>query len=98
MRKFCQQCDNVFNSKNKNQIYCSPECRSAATKDKILQRYKQSKVKARMGKERLCAGGCGVALSIYNDAGFCNACSIHNKKLQQTLKEIKRYFDYEQMD
>jgi hypothetical protein len=96
--KYCIQCDNQFVTKNKNQIYCSAECRSVATKEKILQRYKYSKTQSRLGKTRLCAGGCGTKISIYNDAGFCESCGMSNKKLNQALKEIKRYFDYEQMD
>jgi hypothetical protein len=96
LSKFCKLCDNHFESSNKNQIYCSPECRTIATKEKIVQRYKVSKVRSRTGKSRKCAGGCGIDISIYNDVGFCNTCMMSKKKLDQTLKDIKGLFDYEQ--
>ena len=98
MKKFCQYCDEQFDTKNKNQIYCSVVCREFATKEKIAERYRKTKVKSRFGKKRLCAGGCGMHLSAYNDEGFCNNCLISNKKLKEVLKEIKGYFDYEQVD
>jgi hypothetical protein len=96
MIKYCQWCDKQFSSSNKNQIYCNAECRKLATKQKILQRYKVTKVKSRSGKERKCAGGCDTTLSIYNDVGFCNTCMMSKRKLDQALKEIKDYFDYEE--
>ena len=96
MNKFCKSCDIQFQTSNKNQIYCSAECRSNATKEKILQRYKVSKVKSRTSKSRKCAGGCGIEISIYNDIGFCNSCMMSKRKLDQTLKDIKGFFDYEQ--
>ena len=95
MSKFCKSCDKQFQTNNKNQIYCSADCRSLATKEKILQRYKVSKVKSRTSKNRKCAGGCGITISIYNDIGFCNSCMMSKRKLDQTLKDIKGYFDYE---
>lgn len=96
MIKYCQWCDKNFSSTNKNQIYCGAECRKAATKEKILQRYKVSKAKSRTGKDRKCAGGCGTSLSVYNDLGFCNSCMINKKRVDQTLKEIKGFFEYEE--
>lgn len=96
MTKFCQWCDKSFSSSNKNQIYCGPECRKLATKEKIMQRYKVSKARSRSGKDRKCAGGCGTTLSIYNDIGFCNSCMINKRKVDQALKEIKEFFDYEE--
>lgn len=96
MKKYCHWCDMTFDSNNKNQIYCGAECRKAATKEKIAERYKMLKAKSRAGKERKCGGGCGTILSMYNDDTFCPACSFSKKKLDQTLKEIKELFDYEQ--
>ena len=96
MSKFCQQCDTQFESNNRNQIYCSSECRTIATKEKIMQRYKVSKASSRVGKNRRCAGGCGTLISIYNDIGFCNVCMASRRKLDQALKEIREFFDYEQ--
>ena len=89
MTKFCQWCDDPFESDAKNQIYCSVECRNGATKEKIMARYKTSKIKSRKNKERRCAGGCGSLLSIYNDSLFCSNCHISDKKLDKALKEIK---------
>jgi hypothetical protein len=94
--KFCQQCDTQFISNNKNQIYCCPDCRTIATKEKIMKRYRVSKAQSRVGKDRKCAGGCGTIISIYNNIGFCNSCMISKKKLDQTLKDMKELFDYEQ--
>ena len=70
MIKHCQWCDGSFNTESKNQIYCSSECRAKATKEKIVQRYRITKSKERIGKNRVCAGGCGTKLSIYNDNTF----------------------------
>lgn len=61
-----------------------------------MQRYKVSKASSRVGKNRRCSGGCGTLISIYNDIGFCNVCMVSKKKLDQALKEIKDFFDYEQ--
>ena len=95
MIKHCEWCDNSFDTNSKNQIYCSSECRIIATKQKVIQRYKITKSKERIGKERLCAGGCGTKLSIYNDNQFCDQCLINNKKLDRFLKEIKDFFEYD---
>jgi len=95
MTKICQWCEDDFNASSSNQIYCSTECRIESTKQKVTQRYQQTKVKNRFGKERRCAGGCNTLLSVYNDEGFCNACLINNKKVDKFLKDIKGYFDYE---
>lgn len=95
MIKHCQWCDNSFDTKSKNQIYCSIECRTIATKEKVLQRYKITKSKERVGKDRLCAGGCNTKLSIYNDNQFCDPCLINNKKLDRFLKDMKDYFKYD---
>jgi hypothetical protein len=96
MTKACSWCDKNFVSKSKNQIYCSSECRLSSTKIKIVQRYQVSKVKSRIGKERVCSGGCGAKISIYNDAGFCNVCLTNNKKVDRFIKDLRDYFDYEE--
>lgn len=94
--KICNVCGNEFQSKGKNHIYCSPECRVLSTKEKIIARYQVLKFKNRMGKGRMCAGECGTPISIYNDIGFCNACLINKKKVNKFIKDLKGYFDYEQ--
>ena len=94
--KLCERCDKRFQPKVTYQIYCSPECRDSATKDKIAERYNVSRRQKRIGKIRRCLGGCGVQLSIYNDSGFCSNCNVSKKAVDKMLKQIKGYFDYEQ--
>jgi predicted nucleic acid-binding Zn ribbon protein len=89
IKKYCVWCDDEFATKIGNQIYCSPKCRDAATKEKIMERYKFNKIKNRQNKERRCSNGCGTLLSIYNNSGFCTACMTSKKQLDKTLKEIK---------
>jgi uncharacterized protein YmfQ (DUF2313 family) len=96
MLKHCQCCDESFETESKNQIYCSSECRAKATKEKIVQRYRITKSKERIGKSRICAGGCGTNLSIYNNNSFCDPCLVNNRKVDKFLKELKDFFDYEQ--
>lgn len=93
---FCIVCDSLFIPNSNKQIYCSAECRQEASREKILERYNVEKRKKRKGKDRRCAGGCNTILSIYNDAGMCDYCLTNNKKMQNFLKEVKGYFDYEQ--
>jgi hypothetical protein len=94
--KHCEWCDNSFKTKSKNQIYCSVECRTLATKEKVVKRYKFTKAKERQGKNRRCAGGCNTLLSIYNDNSFCDNCLTNNKRVDKTIREIKDFFEYEQ--
>ena len=94
--KNCQWCDHTFESTVSYQIYCSHECREAATKEKIAERYAVTKRQKRKNKVRLCLGGCGQDLSIYNDSGFCANCNVSEKAVAKMLKELKGYIDYEQ--
>ena len=50
MNKICQWCEKDFFTKSKNQIYCSVDCRTNATKQKITQRYQMAKFKSRFGR------------------------------------------------
>jgi hypothetical protein len=86
--KHCQWCDKSFESLVSYQIYCSLECREAATKEKIAARYISSKRQKRIGKERKCKS-CNDLLSIYNDEILCNKCLIHPADVSKALKEIK---------
>lgn len=95
MKAFCVWCDDEFERKSSKQIYCGAECRQLASKTKILERYHMEKRKKRVGKVRLCAGGCGTPLSIYNDTGKCDNCIIHKKKMKSFMKDLKDYFDVE---
>jgi len=94
--KHCQWCDNSFTGTVSYQIYCSTECREQATKEKIAERYAVTKRQKRKNKIRLCLGGCGQDLSIYNDSGFCANCNVSEKAVAKMLKELKGYIDYEQ--
>ena len=94
--KLCSRCDNPFISKVSYQIYCGEECRDEATKEKIANRYRITRRKKRLGKERFCLGGCGFALSIYNDSGFCSNCNVSKKQVDKMLKKVKGFIEYEQ--
>ena len=48
--KSCRWCDKNFDSDISYQIYCSEQCREEATKEKIAQRYIQSRRQKRKGK------------------------------------------------
>ena len=96
--KICDWCSEEFQPNVSYQIYCSIECRTLATKEKVNERY-QLKRRARLAtKERRCGGGCGTLLSIYNDNGFCSRCMVSEKKVNKALKELKGIIDYERFD
>ena len=86
--KVCQWCDATFDPKVKYQKYCSDECREAATKEKIAQRYSMKKRNSMMGKNRSCKS-CGSPLSVYNDEMLCSTCMVNPTDVSKTLKEIK---------
>lgn len=86
--KHCDWCDTSFETSISYQIYCSPECREQATKEKIAQRYAITRRAKRHGKKRECKA-CGTALSVYNDDLLCQACIINPVEVNKALKEIK---------
>ena len=86
--KHCEWCDNAFDAKINYQIYCCAECREAATKEKIAQRYLITRIKNRVGKERLCKS-CNSQLSVYNDSQTCQKCITNPSDVKKALKEIK---------
>lgn len=86
--KHCNWCDTQFQTKLSYQIYCSPECRDAATKEKIAEKYNRDKIAKRRAKPRHCKS-CGNRLSAYNDSTTCLACDENPDDLNQALKEIK---------
>lgn len=94
--KMCEHCDKEFKPKVTYQIYCSESCRDEATKIKIAERYQITRRQKRKNKKRICLGGCGQALSIYNDSGFCSNCNVHKKTVDKMLKQIKGFIEYEQ--
>lgn len=86
--KPCDWCDSVFETSISYQIYCSAECRTAATKEKISARYQITRRNRLQKKTRACKS-CGSSLSAYNDSQLCNACNINPKEVAKILKEIK---------
>jgi RecJ-like exonuclease len=87
--KHCQWCDEAFNSNVSYQIYCSAECREAATREKIAERYQLSRISRRAGKVRKCKT-CDQSLSMYNDDPICSKCLINPTDISSVLKDIKR--------
>ena len=94
--KLCEKCDTAFSPKVSYQIYCGETCRDLATKQKIADRYEITRRQRRIGKKRICLGGCGQQLSIYNDSGFCSNCNVSKKEVDKMLKQLKGIIDYEQ--
>ena len=94
--KLCNVCDTSFKPTVTYQIYCSKVCRDIATREKIVERYNVTKRQKRKNKIRLCLGGCGQDLSIYNDSGFCANCYVSEKAVAKMLKDLKGYIEYEQ--
>jgi hypothetical protein len=86
--KHCQWCDKTFNTQIKYQIYCSVECRTESTKEKIAARYIIERRQTRIGKDRRCKS-CTEPLSIYNDENLCIKCNVNPKDVMKALKEIK---------
>lgn len=94
--KLCSWCDNQFKPTVSYQIYCTTKCRDEATREKIVERHKALRRQKRKKKLRLCAGGCGIKLSIYNDDTMCNTCSVNQKQVDKKIKEIRMLMhDYE---
>lgn len=86
--KTCKWCDHEFESKISYQIYCSEQCRDFATKEKIAQRYIQTRRQKRKGKNRICKK-CENKLSIYNDESLCIECNVNPDDVKKALREIK---------
>lgn len=86
--KNCQWCNLQFTTKISYQIYCSPECREEATKEKIAERYAVTRRSRRQGKVRLCKA-CQSHLSIYNDDILCEKCVINPQDVSRALRDIK---------
>jgi hypothetical protein len=86
--KTCQWCDDAFEAKVNYQIYCSAGCREEATKEKIAERYAQSRRAKMMKKQRFCTS-CEKRLSAYNDDPICQACMVDPKEVSRALREIR---------
>ena len=94
--KLCNWCDTRFEPTVSYQIYCSTDCRTQATKEKIVERHKILKRKKREGKVRNCVQ-CGTSLSVFNDEPLCYNCEINHRQVTKVLKELKKLglMDYE---
>jgi hypothetical protein len=90
--KHCQWCDAQFTTKISYQIYCSSECREAATREKIAERYAIARRNRRHGKVRKCKG-CGAGLSVYNDEQLCMKCTVNPNEVTKALKDIKGFMN-----
>lgn len=86
--KCCEWCNSTFDTSVSYQIYCTLECREAATKEKIAERYALTRRKRRLGKARPCKG-CSQPLSIYNDDQLCQSCLVNPSEVTKALREIK---------
>lgn len=86
--KHCKWCDNHFEAKVSYQIYCSAECRDAATKEKIAERYQMQRRIRRKDKPRLCKS-CNRKLSAYNDQNICDTCEADPNEVSKILREIR---------
>jgi hypothetical protein len=94
--KQCSWCSNYFTANVTHQIYCSPECREEATKEKIVERHKEVRRRKRNSKVRMCAGKCNTKLSAYNDHTLCNSCYINQKEVNKKMREIRVFMhDYQ---
>lgn len=88
--KACEWCNKQFSPSVSYQIYCSVDCRDQATREKIAERHRFLKIQNRRNKVRICSGGCGNTLSVYNEENLCASCSVNIKEVNLKLKEIKR--------
>lgn len=99
--KLCNRfgCDNHFNPKVTYQIYCSESCREIATREKIAERYRATRLQRRKNKVRKCRN-CEELLSVYAEGPLCNFCNIDPKLVTKALKDLKKLglMEYEQKE
>ena len=86
--KNCQWCNSQFSSKISYQIYCSSDCRDAATREKIAERYAITRRSRRHGKDRKCKV-CKAQLSAYNDDTTCTKCTVTPTDVNRALRDIR---------
>jgi hypothetical protein len=75
-------CNNKFEARRINQIYCSNECCRVTTNAKLIAKYHEGKNKR--NQVRQCED-CGKQLSKYNPDSKCHACQIrsdNNKRIK----------------
>ena len=88
MSKNCDWCGKNFDANVSYQIYCTPDCRTEATKEKNLTKQREKRIKSRVGKERFC-GSCSKPLSIYNDDTYCSTCIGDDKLYRKFIRNLK---------
>lgn len=92
--KQCDWCHRYFDPAVSFQIYCSEECRTAATKHNQEIKSKERKLNRRKNKIRICANSdCDNVLSIYNDSKYCASCFFSEHVVLRELNNIKRRTD-----
>jgi hypothetical protein len=86
----CRQCDKEFDGTS-NQVYCSADCRTQATKEAAIARKEERRRLRRKKASKNCIV-CGAKLSMY---GYGNTCDIHSnpKSLSPLLKKIRDYHE-----
>jgi hypothetical protein len=72
-----EDCEDLFEPKVHNAIYCSEECRRVVTNKKVLSKYYEKKA-TKNNKNRVCkTEGCDTILSRYNiDDDVCGPCGV----------------------
>jgi hypothetical protein len=95
--KACQWCLEVFKAKVDYQIYCSANCREAATREKVRDRARIASIRRRYKKNRMCANNCGTKLNAYNDSKICARCVVNDKLVEKALDNITDFFSIEDL-
>lgn len=89
--KQCDWCNGRFFPAVSFQIYCSEDCRTAATKHNQALKSKERKLSRRKTKKRICANSdCNNVLSVYNDSKYCASCFFSEHVVLRELENIKR--------
>jgi hypothetical protein len=82
-----KECQNDFEPKTHNQIYCSDECCRSATNYKIMQKYYANKAR-RNGQYKTCSQCHQDTLSRFTDDTVCSMC--RSKSNADKIDRIKK--------
>lgn len=74
-----ENCENEFDKRTHNQIYCSTECCHVETNKKMKAAYHE-RVAIQRGKPRYCSQCEITKLSRYNTGKICGSCENANKQ------------------
>ena len=84
--KLCKNCLSAFYGSVERQVYCCPECRIAATKEKQAGLRRKSP-----SKRKKCASNkCDNFVSEYTDSIYCSHCFLSGKVIEKDLRKIRR--------